>query len=235
MRIISQGLCFGMLCSLCAVSARATTTFNLSTGTVPYTITSDTNGGTDAGYTGTAFLVTSLPGAPYAHITNPLSNGTSSGVWVGPNANQLNEPTTGVSAVSGTTVYRVTFDLTGYDFTSASLLMSIGADDFVSSVVLNSTTVFTPTGPETSGGMWATGTSVPSITSGFIAGVNTLTFTVANSTGDGATSCCGPTGLIAAVDVFANSTVPEPATAGITGASLLGLAALVRRRRVARR
>jgi hypothetical protein len=216
---------FGLLFILGAGFSQATTTFNLSTGTATYNITSDTNGGLDADYTGTAIDVTSLPGAPFAHIANGLSNGYNTAVWVGPNANQSSETNT----VTGTTVYTVTFDLTGFYPASSQLVISLGADDYVTSVLLNSTSIFAASGTQISGGMYATAVTVPTVTSGFISGINTLTFTVANFTGDGATSCCGPTGLIAAVDVIAS--VPEPGTVGTTSVCLLGLTSILYRRR----
>ena len=139
----------GLLCILCAGISQASTTFDLSTGTATYNITSDTNGGLDANYTGAAIDVTSLPTGQYAHVANGLSNTYSTAVWVGPNANQVSETNT----VTGTTVYTVTFNLTGYSLPTASLVMSLGADDFISTVVLNSTTVFTATGTRIPGGM----------------------------------------------------------------------------------
>ena len=225
-----------LLCVLFAGVMEASTTFNLSTGTATYDITSDTNGGADG--TGDAVDITNFPTTgQFAHINPTLSDGTDTGVWVGPTTTQGTAPGT----ESGTTVYTVTVDLTNFNAATASLVMNLGADDFISSVVLNSTTIFTPSNTQISGGMYATATAsgnktvAAGVSSGFIAGLNTITFTVANSTGDGAGSCCGPTGLIAAVDVTADaSTVPEPGTLATTGLCLLGLAGLLRRRNSAR-
>ncbi len=217
---------------LSASTAQATT-INASTGTATYTIISDTNGGLDADYTGTAFIVTSLPTGTFAH-TASLSDGISTTTdWVGPNVNQSSEATSGGSIVSGTTVYTVTFNLTGFNLSTASLAMALSADDFVNSVVLNSTTIFTATTGEKTSGMWTHRDERhrPDRDLRLRCRNQHPTFTVANSTGDGATSCCGPTALMAAVDITANSTVPEPSTLGLSGLGLVGLAIVLRRRR----
>lgn len=211
--------------------ARATT-INLSTGTATYTITSDTNGGLDADYTGTAINVTSLPGGSFLHASN-VSDGTdTTSQWIGPNADEASEPSSGLNQVSGTTTYTVTFNLTG--LTSPSLIMSLAGDDYVSTVKLNSTTIFTASGNEITDGMWTNATSVGTVTSGFLPGLNTITFTVPNFTTDSSSSCCGPTGLIVAADVTGVSAVPEPATLGLVGLGLLG-AGMIRYRIRARK
>lgn len=227
--------CLVSLGILGAGLASAATTFNISTGTATYNITNDTNGGTlDDDYVGPAILVTSLPTGTYAHESG-LTDGTDSGVWVGPNADQVDESTTEPNQISGSTTYTVTFNLTGYNYNTASLIMSVAADDYISSITLNSTVIFTDTNGTT---MWATGTTVAGsgdpITGDFISGVNTITFVVPNDTTDLASNCCGPTGLDVAADVFANAlTAPEPGTMGITGLALIGLAVLLRRSRTA--
>jgi hypothetical protein len=229
----SQGLYLAGLSILCAGVAGATTTFNLSTGTATYTITSDTNGGLDADFTGTAVDVTSLPTGSFAHLSSVTDGIDTSTQWIGPNADQDSEASSGVNRVSGTTVYTVTFNLTGFNLATASLIIDMGADDYVSSVVLNPTSTDLSLFSASGGEMWATGDDVRvgPTTTGFVAGVNTIQFTVPNFSGDGAGSCCGPTGLIAAVDVTASSSVPEPGTLGATGLCLLGLAVMLSRRR----
>lgn len=212
------GKCFalGTLALACASLVHATT-INISTGAVTYTITSDTNGTPDptAPPNQNAVDTTVPTTGEYAHVTD-VSNGIDSGVWIGPTSDQTSES----NSVSGTTVYQVTFDLTG---TTADLNLTLAGDDFVSLVTLNGNDIFTHSGSE----MWSSATTVPTVTTGFISGMNKLDFTVPNYSGDGASSCCGPTGLIAAVDVV---TAPEPGTLGITALSLIGLAALLRRR-----
>jgi hypothetical protein len=226
----SKFIYLGLL-GILAAGATQAATINVSTGTAAYNITADTNGGTDAGYTGAAIDITSLPAAPFTHLSGPLSDGTDTGVWVGPNASESTEPGT----VSGSTTYVVTFSLAGLDPTTASLIMSLAADDFVSSVVLNSTTIFTPTNGEMTNGMWTTAATLPTITSGFLAGTNTLTFIVPNSSSDNTSNCCGPTGLIVAADVFASpSSVPEPSTVATSGLCLMGLLVVARRRQLAK-
>lgn len=224
-QLIRKCVYLGLLPILCAGIAEASTMLDISSGNVTYTIASDTNTGSpDDGYTGAAIDITQLPAAPFTHVANGISNGYSTADWVGPNANQSDEG----SGVSGVTVYTVDFNLTNFNPATATLVMSLVADDYVS-VMLNTTPVFIPTTSEKMDGMWSSVTAVPTITSGFIPGINVLTFTVPNDNTDGTTSCCGPTGLMAAVDVFATSTVPEPGTLGMTGMCLLGLATLLRR------
>lgn len=218
----AQSLYLGALCLLCTGVASAST-INISTGVVPYTITSDTiTEAPDSSYTGTAITVTSLPAVPYTHDTDVTNNNSiSSTTWVAPAAAQATEAGT----VSGTVIYSVTFNLTGFLTSSAELYISFAADDYVSSITLNGGSIYTSSGTEE----WATQTNVANVTSGFNAGLNTILFTVPNQTGDGASSCCGPTGLIAAVDVTA-SAVPEPGTLGGTGLCLIALGAMLRRR-----
>jgi hypothetical protein len=226
----------GLLCFLGAGMAEASTVLNLSTGFVPYTITSDSiTQAPDSGYTGTAIFVTSLPTGAFAHAASATDGIDSTTQWVGPNANQSTETTSGPGVVTGNVTYTVSFNLTGLNAATASLILTVGSDDFVGSITLNSTPIFTPTNPEKTGGMWTipNEASVGPVTSGFLPGLNTITFVVDNSTGDGSTSCCGPTGLIAAVDVTA-SAVPEPGTLGVTGLGLAGLTTLLRRRRMGR-
>lgn len=216
-------LCFGALTVLCGSMAQATT-INISTGAVTYTITSDTNGSPDPTAPPNQNAVdTTVPTTGlYAHVAD-VTNGINTGVWIGPTSDQTSES----GSVSGTTVYQVTFNLTGLDYTTADLYLTLAGDDLVSLVTLNGNTIFTHSGSE----MWSSGTTVPTVTTDFVAGVNTLDFTVPNYSNDGAFSCCGPTGLAAAADVTANAvTTPEPGTLGITGLTLIGLAALLRRR-----
>lgn len=212
-------LSLGVLCILCTGVASAST-INLSTGVATYTITSDSITETPDAHSVpfTAVPVTSLPASPYTHDTDVTNtNGVSSTTWVAPAAAQATESQT----VSGTVVYQVQFTLTST--AGAELYISFAADDYVSLITLNSDTIFTSGGTEA----WASQTNVADVTSDFVVGTNTIDFTVPNYRGDGASSCCGPTGLIAAVDV---TTAPEPATLGETGLCLIGLASMLRRR-----
>ena len=94
--------------------------------------------------------------------------------WIGPN----NDPSLNGPDIFYT--YRTTFDLSGFDPATASLTGQWAADNELSNILLNDV----PTG-KTAGGFnsWSSFT----ISSGFVAGVNTLDFIVNNGG--------GPTGL----------------------------------------
>lgn len=211
---------FGLLSSIPA----SATTIDISTGAVAYTITSDTTGeGT------TPVDVTDLAGG---WVPNGLSNGTSTGVWIAPEADQADKG----GSVSGTTTYQVTFNLTGDNPLTAALVINLAGDDYVSSVTLNGLySVFVPTSGEITNGMWtaASGTFIFNTAADFNAGLNTLTFVVPDQRGDGTSSCCGPTGLIVAADVTASSVTPEPATF-LPMILMIGAGALVLRRGIRR-
>lgn len=102
---------------------------------------------------------------------------------------------------NGHYIYQTTFDLTGLDPTSAQLSGLIGVDDTVT-VSLNGTQMFTASG-------FTTLTSF-SITSGFVTGVNTLTFDVINNAGNPAYNNGGgspnPTMLLVEITGTARST-----------------------------
>lgn len=235
---IRKSLYLGLLCVVSAGIAQASTIdISSGTGIDTYQITTDTNSGTpDDSYTGPAIVVTSLPTGTFTHVTG-LSDGTDTGEWIGPAADQASDPAV-TGAAAGSTTYTVTFDLTGYNYATATLVLSFAADDYVNSVVLNTTTIFTATTGEKDSGMWTSTTDVTDLdipAGDFISGLNTLTFVVPNNGSDDTTSCCGPTGLEVAADVFATpTTVPEPGTFALTGLSLAGLGMLLRRRNAAK-
>jgi hypothetical protein len=218
---------FGTLGLLCVSSGipAAANTINLSTGTATYTITSDTNGGVDADYTGPAITVTNLAAN---WLPNSITDGIGdSGVWVAPLADQADVPGT----VSGTTVYDTSFSLSGLDSATAVLTMNLTGDDVVS-VTLNGDTIFTPTAGQEASDFWssAVGTfTVNDSSLDFVAGVNTLVFTVDNFSGDGASSTSGPTGLDVAASVTA-SAVPEPSSALPLALAVLACGFIMRRR-----
>jgi len=213
-----------MAAMLCLVPKAMATTIDLSTGTAAYSITSDTNTASpDSGYTGPAIVVTPTLAAGW--LANPITDGAGqSGVWVAPTAIQG-----GISSTTehGTTVYQVTFDLTGLNPATAVLTMNLTADDWVS-VTLNGTSIFNPT-PSNA---WTSAYGTFTVGSGFNSTTNTLVFTVDNFSGDGSTNTGGPTGLDVAANVTASplSTVPEPGTLALLGTGLMAVAARIRKR-----
>ena len=110
--------------------------------------------------------------------------------------------------------FRLTFDLTGFDHTTASISGKATADDFLD-ITLNGTAI----------GSYADFVRLHSFsaTSGFVAGVNHLDFAV---TGTGYAD-----GLL--VDELSGTAVrvPEPSSAVLLAAPLFALAVLARRKR----
>lgn len=115
-------------------------------------------------------------------------------------------------------LYQTSFDLSGVDLSSASIAGLAVADNEVQDILLNGQSI----GFTTAVGYSAfTGFS---ITSGFVAGINTLSFQVGNY--------AGPTGLRTELTGnFVSSNVPEPSAWALGSAGLLALAAWRRRQR----
>ena len=129
--------------------------------------------------------------------------------------------------------FRQTFDLAGFDPTTASLSFRWGCDDVPGAVSF--TPVFSLNGGSAQGsgtcGAYniAAGTLV-NLTSNFTAGVNTLDFFVV---GNGITDAFGLTvaGFTAGPDTPPGDVVPEPATMGLLATGLLALAGMRRRKK----
>jgi hypothetical protein len=135
-----------------------------------------------------------------------VSNGPSSS-WITPTADSPQS----FGYAPGTYIYRTTFDLTGFNPASAVLTGTLSGDDDAT-VTLNGTSL----GLMSPVGGW-TSFSPFTISSGFIAGVNTLSFRLMN--------VGGPTGLRVEISGTADVTgggaaVPEPSAWTLTALSI---------------
>lgn len=167
-----------------------------------------------------AAMVVTKSSQPGVWATNPASQ------WIGPKA--LESVGSGGNDPAGYYEYQTSFDLTGLDPGSASLSGSFAVDNCVVQVFINGTaTGIANTGVCTSSAN-LTGFLTFNIGSGFISGVNTLTFVMQNGTGGAG----NPSGLNVLVSGNANPlAVPEPAAFGLLGLAFFGLGGLWLRRR----
>ncbi len=139
------------------------------------------------------------------------------GYWMAPSANSswitpmVGSGNTGSnSAAGGNYTYSTTFDLTGFETGSAVINGLVSADNSVTSVLINGNAISFSTHSDYSS--FASFT----VTSGFVAGVNTLSFVVYNES--------GPTGLRAELSGSFTAAVPEPETYAmlLAGLGVLG-------------
>jgi hypothetical protein len=156
----------------------------------------------------TTLIITSAGGFPVP----PYIGDNTLSRWIGPgNDGDLNGP-------AGTYVYRTTFDLTGLNPATASLLIGWSTDNNGLDVALNGASL----GQTTSFTQFSAGFSVFAVTSGFLPGVNTLDFWVNNGS--------GPTALRVEAAGTADP-IPEPGSLLLLGAGLAALGLLRARRR----
>ena len=136
-------------------------------------------------------------GAPYN--ASPYVGDTTLSTWIGPNNdNQLNAP-------SGTYNFQTTFDLTGYQASTAQITGRWAADDDGIQILLNGIdTGVTPIGAGNFG-QWSNFSINNSAL--FVSGANTLNFIVVNTPGRTALR----TELVGRADLVATAAaVPEP-------------------------
>lgn len=158
---------------------------------------------------GTAYAVTSAGGFPIGPWLGDLT--TSS--WISPATGTLGD-------LNQTYTYTTTFDLTGIDLTTASIAGRISTDDQLTGITINGNAAAIPVGI-TSFTYWTNF----SVSSGFLSGLNTLSFSVLNNGG-------GPTGL--RVEYTGNNfvaAVPEPSSYALALAGIATAFLVLRRRR----
>ena len=185
-----------------------------------------TPGGADAHWTiqapgsstPTQAIVNSSTAAP------PWIANNSTSQWIGPKADGSTDA--GGTSPGGSYTYQTTFDLTGLNPATASLSGGFAADNCVAQVLINGHALAAYNNACGSNNMFAAFTTF-AINSGFINGVNTLTFVVVNYAGNSG----NPTGLNVYVSGTASKPVPEPTLLGLFGLGLLGLGGLWLRRR----
>jgi hypothetical protein len=164
------------------------------------------------------------PGSTNAFVTDtsgyPFPNwlaDTASYGWDSPQSSYTNNQT---DSPGTEYYYTTTFDLTAFDQTTASLQFQYVADNNLDAVILNGTT-FTGFPAGTLNALSTTQV----INSGFVAGVNTITFEVFNF----ATATNNPDGLLVDFTSATAADAPEPSAFLLIGAGLGGLG-LIRRR-----
>lgn len=152
-------------------------------------------------------IITSATGFP----VGPWMGDNSNSRWIGPNNDHQ------LDGDVGAYVYRTTFDLNGFNAATALIQGGWSTDNDGLDIVINGISL----GYTTPGGQFAAGLSGFSVTSGFVAGINTLDFVVNNQG--------GPTGLRVEMTGSAQA-VPEPSALALMGLAMAGLAWSRRRR-----
>lgn len=155
---------------------------------------------------GSTFAATSAGGYPIG----PWLGDNGSSAWIAPTTN-----TYGGYAYT----YTTTFDLTGINLSTALLKGRLATDDQLTGLRINGTAVTLPA--STTGYSYWTDFAVAT---GFISGVNSLSFDVLNSGG-------GPTGLRVEFTGNQLTPVPEPESYALALAGLMTVGVLARRRR----
>lgn len=211
------------LCAVALPASAATISGLFNTGVLDNGTTA-ASGSVDLHYSLFSSPDVNFPG-PNAIVADPIATGywlanSATSRWIGPAENQ-GYPSGAANHAAGDYVYRLSFNLTGFDPATAQITGSWAADNSGSALRLNGT-VTANTTPGYSG------LTTFSIASGFIAGINTLDFVVTEFASGGA----NPTGLrVDGITGTANlAAVPAPAAGWLLGTGLLGVFARRRRR-----
>jgi hypothetical protein len=166
-------------------------------------------------------LISAPPGTPLTAITTSPNElwtpNTATADWISPYSSG------NITAPVGNYDYQTTFTLAGLDSSTAELSGSWTSDND-GCIYLNGVNTGFCTAR-----FGSFESFVPfSITSGFQPGVNTLDFIVTNEPGNG----LNPTGVIVEISGTASplSSVPESSSVLLTGATLLGLSSVLRRK-----
>ena len=175
---------------------------------------------------GTAHVTAGSPSSfPFSYAGSPIwvANNADS-QWISPQTDYYGGGTY-PSDANGNYTYTLTFDLTGYDSSTAWFSYLVAADNTLTSLTLNGGTI-------PGGGAGLTSLSGEyTVNSGFLAGINTIVATV-NNFSENATG--NPTGFrleVTESDVQSMpAQVPEPATFALVGLALAALPVLRRRR-----
>jgi len=172
-----------------------------------YTLTS-----APAGVAPGSVFVTDQTGFPFPIWAADDSNSK----WISPQPSYNNSQTD----PAGTYIYQTTFSLSGFIPSSASLLFQLATDNATTDVLLNGASTGITYGSLSS-------LSSPfTISSGFVAGTNTLTFDTQNYAGTSG----NPAGLRVSISGTATP-VPEPTSAGFALlAAALATVGIARRR-----
>jgi hypothetical protein len=132
--------------------------------------------------------------------------------WIAPNPNG--------TVANGPFDYTTTFNLTGFNPTTASITGVASSDDEIVGLVLNGHAISFTTPDQSYGSLFSFALNNPSF---FVSGVNTLEFDTMNTHGY-------PTGLIVQMTGTANS-VPEPTSMTLLGTGVASFAGLYWRKR----
>lgn len=163
-----------------------------------------------ASSTASLIAITSAGGFPIG----PWIGDNSTSRWIRPNNPNDNDP-------SGNYVFRTTFDLTGFQSSTASITGRFATDNS-GRILLNGTDI----GAASSGFASWTNFSILSSSNLFVSGLNTLEFLVNNASG----SSGNPVGLRVEMSGLVNA-IPEPASALMFAMGIPAASLFLRRRR----